>query len=849
MGKFAATRFKPSFPQPDDIQEEDENEIAPEDSTGNDRTRGESAEEHRVGPRIIKSIDAARDVQRQEEDIAQFGFSHPSVKRIQNQTRPRNSPIATGSSPVVRMSSDDNVPEAYFTAPDVEPQQTTPPARALSKGKNKSQHPRVPESGGIASSSSLPYRNSYATTDTSVLATETGSQSSLIPHNKQPSSISKSSRKLSETQPEELQPQEPCGETDRTEAELAESQRNHGSIGRVISDRVRFGVEEGLESGQGRIQKHLGLSNEARSTRRQKRQVRRNGEVLRAEKMLVRIEVTAQTVPDLYNDNASLKIETRPVENWREYLVVCRQGYDEQVPYILQFYKTRVIPQVQGAKVKRKYAHEVRLGQGQANVNLFSSLDKTIVLWHPTKANNTHIFIMRARSAAHSVEWYTFIRKALGWKQPSTLFVHVPDLDVSLVLQNPFAHLAKTQQDENEGALLSTMSEEQAVSSGIIRTCMETLSECVEWSQILDIWTKSEKMGLAWRRYDRLEWIQGGNEERMYGTMAMRTSHDLELRPKRHYPTSTVLESCKTQMKEPSPIEGFLILLTSQQGTHRRWGRNFSKRLYFYSEDQYLCFCKPTKASTPPAPKLPTIRNSHALTSPETIKGSPVMYPVDPYPVEDGEISWLRSGSNKPYIKHRDQAAFAETQRNKKNLSQAEGYINLCRVSEIRALSAVAGAEGQQNGNGGGESQNHARHSSFSGSFSSATGNDSKQAKMDRIFELVLDDGLVVRLQAYSKQTRDAWVGRMNQLSTYWKARTKADITTLKTVRQRNLEKLDIDEEQESIIGQFAQKWEVARAETSPELFNVCGPSGCRAIKVCIEPFTPFSPLKSVNRN
>ncbi|KAK2882409.1 hypothetical protein FQN49_000392 [Arthroderma sp. PD_2] len=840
MGTSTRTRFKPSFPQPDDVEAEDEDSTGTGESAQNVETPGEISEEQRVGPRIIKSIDAARNVQRQHEDVGYYGMSHPSIKRVQDQSRPRNSPIATSSSLVVRMSSDENVPEAYFTAPDIESQPTSPQVDTLPKGKSKSQEFRHQESGESPSSSSLPYRNSYATTtgasaisaaDDTIPDTETGSQSSLIPHNKQSSHVSSGGKRFSKLRPRELQPQEPRGETDQTEAELADSQRNHGIIGRVISDRVRSGVEESLGNRQRRLQDHLGLSNDARSSRRQKRQVRRNGEVLRAEKMLVRIDATAQTVPNFYNDNASLKIETCPMENWREYLVVCRQGYDEETPYLLQFYKTRVIPQVQGAKVKRKYAHEVRLGHGQANVNLFSSLDKTVVLWHPAKMNSTRIFIMRARSAAHSVEWYTFIRKALGWKQPSSLIVHAPDLDVSLVLQNPFAHLAKNQHVENEGALLNTMSEEQAVSSGIIRTCMETLSECAEWSQILEIWTKSEKMGLAWRRYDRLEWIQGGNEERMYGTMAMRTSHDLELRPKRHYPTSTALESCEAPMEEPSPIEGFLILLTSQQGTHRRWGKNFSKRLYLYSEDQYLCFCKPTKASTPPSPKLPSLLHTHASTSSETIKGSPVMYVVNPYPVEDGEISWLRSGNNKSYIKHRDQAAFAENRRNTKNLSQAEGYINMCRVSEIRGLSVVGGVEDQHNGNGAGDSQGHARHSSDNSNISSAASDNSEQAKMDKTFELVLDDGLVIRLRAYSKQTRDTWIGRMNQLSTYWKARTKADITTLKTVRQRNLEKLDIDEEQESIVGQFAQKWEVTRAETSPELFNVCGPSGCRAIK------------------
>ncbi|EGD97825.1 hypothetical protein TESG_05331 [Trichophyton tonsurans CBS 112818] len=766
MGPSSTTRFKPSFPQPDDVEAEveDQDEEQDEDQDQEGRIQqqhsttenGQTAGGSQIGPRVIRSIDAGREAQRRDEDTAYFGLSHPNIKRIQNQERPKNSPLATNSSLVVRMSSDDNVPEAYFTAPDTEPQSATPEVNPMPQDNTKSQDRKSTESGQLQSSSSLPYRNSYATTG---LETDVGSLSSLIPHNKPPPLSTPRDRRQPKPQRLELRPQEPRGEADQTEAELAESQQPSKLINRVISDRVRFGVEERIGNGQRRLQNHLGLSDDSRTNRKQKRQARRHGEVLRAEKMLVRIDVTAQTVPNLYNDNASLKIETRPVENWREYLVVCRQGYDEQTPYLLQFYKTRVIPQVQGAKVKRKYAHEVKLSQGQANVNLFSTLDKTVVVWHPTKM---------------------------------------------------------------DGTLLNSIGEEQAVSTVIIRTCMDTLAECSEWSQILDIWKKSEKMGLAWRRYDRIEWIQGGNEERMYGTMAMRTSHDLELRPKRHYPTSTAVEPSEPLMEEPSPIEGFLILLTSQQGTHRRWGKNFSKRLYFYSEDQYLCFCKPTKASTPPAPKRPNVPEAESSTAPETISGTPVMYKVDPYPIENCQISWLRNGGNKSYARYCDEAAYTENRRNTNNLSQAEGYFNLCRVTEIRTVSEMENGGTQRNGTNFGTQHPVTNR---------ATTGNSSHSDSNQVFELELDDGLVVRLRAYNTETRDAWIHRLRQLTTYWKARVKADINILKSIRQRNLEKLDIDEEQESVIGQFAQKWEVARADASPELFNVCGPSGCRAIK------------------
>ena len=47
-----------------------------------------------------------------------------------------------------------------------------------------------------------------------------------------------------------------------------------------------------------------------------------------------------------------------------------------------------------------------------------------------------------------------------------------------------------------------------------------------------------------------------------------------------------------------------------------------------------------------------------------------------------------------------------------------------------------------------------------------------------------------------------------------------------------NLKQLNMDEEMESIMGQFGRKWEVSRTMASSELYNVCGLSSCRTITV-----------------
>ncbi|OJD23260.1 hypothetical protein ACJ73_05385 [Blastomyces percursus] len=557
----------------------------------------------------------------------------------------------------------------------------------------------------------------------------------------------------------------------------------------------------------------------------------RDGEIIRAERMLVRIDTTKmQSLPNDFSENNSIKIETRISEKWREYLVVCRQGTDEETPITLHLYKTRVIPQVQVSQVKKSSTRDIPLTLGFTKVNLFSSLDKTIVIWHPDHEGSI-LFIMRAKSWTHSMEWYTFLRTTLGWQRPTDLIVRVPDLDIAVLLKHPFSHLQNyptlVDQDDNEecSALLRTMAEERAVAAGIVKTCMSTLSECPEWASILKVWPDSMKMGLAWRRYDRLEWVHGANEERMYGTIAMKTSHELELRPKRHYPTTIKHAGEEEVTEEPPPIEGFLILLTSQKGRRQRLGKAYSRRLYFNVHDQYLCFCRPARAIPPPPPRPTTIVGSDIPTASQLSKDTPIIYSIDPYPMQDGTISWLsRVAPNK---REHDAEAYRENRRNQENLERAEGYFNLCQVLEVRVANKHHFPEESHVNGGDVDFHEEARDSTTHG----GPGHD-HQSQANRSFELVMSGGLVVKFRAYNMQTRDEWVQRLSGLVRYWTARTREDVDIMKSIRRQNLEQLNITEDQEFMFGQFASAWEVSKAQTSPELFNICGASGCRAVRM-----------------
>jgi len=559
-----------------------------------------------------------------------------------------------------------------------------------------------------------------------------------------------------------------------------------------------------------------------------------DGQVVKTERMLVRVETTLERqLPADYDENSSQGVVTETAEPFREYMVVCRQSSKTKgADFVLQMYKTRVIPAVDASESRKHATHVVPLGHKIAHVNLYSALDKTVALWVP-HGRGTQIYILRPRSSANSVEWYTFLRNMLGWHRPTEIQVNVPDFGISLRLADPFKDVEafpdpdQVEEAENEEELRRAMEQEQLAATKIIKRCLHLLEASPEWKDILHIWAKGQRIGLAWKRYDRLEWIHGANERKMYGTMAMMKSHDLELRPKEHYPTSTATRRKHKQLTEPAPVEGFLVRLTSQKGIHQRMGKMFFKRLYFSTYDHYLTFSRPGKADPPPPPDSSATDRTKIPNAHQIAGKIPIIYSVNPYPVEDDQIRWLIPGRESPVQQRRkDEKASDETARNLKNILDCEGFIDLVNVVRVRHIR-----RGEIEPDEDIEEESDTEDDA---DIPDAGADGGKTDHLDdrRTFELVLNNGLVVKLLAFDENTKKEWVRRLGDLVRYWKRRHAADMDLYKAVRAQNLDELQIDEETEALIGQYASKWEVTKTHASPMLYNMCGISFCRAIHI-----------------
>ena len=410
----------------------------------------------------------------------------------------------------------------------------------------------------------------------------------------------------------------------------------------------------------------------------------------------------------------------------------------------------QVIPEIEQPNATKRAEHQIPLGPKITKVNMYSSLDKSVVVWMPA-SRGTSIFIMQARTASNAVEWYTFLRNIMGWHRASELQINIPDLSVSLRIADPFKNLEVSQDEaqnadsDNEEAILRTMKEEQAVAENLVRRCLDQLEDSPEWVDVLDSWVRDQRIGLAWKRYDRLEWIHGANERKMYGTIAMQKSHELELRPKSHYPTTIVTRKKHKTITEPVPVEGFLIRLTGQRGRAKRLGLMYHKQLYFSTHDQYLVFSRPTKATPPPPPKLVGSDRSTVPSARSIADSNPATWVVDPYPLKDDHIEWLLAGHLNT-VENRnlwDGDAADEAQRKERNLLNCDGYINLANVVKVRKAKMGASPI-DENLESGSEVD-------FDEDVDDTTREDgaTRELDIDRTFELILKNGLIIRLQVW----------------------------------------------------------------------------------------------------
>jgi hypothetical protein len=576
---------------------------------------------------------------------------------------------------------------------------------------------------------------------------------------------------------------------------------------------------------------------------------RKNGEMVRAEKILVMIKgCKSKYIPPDFNENEN--VETQKLENWSEYIMVARKSGDIKASLVLQFYRNFNIEKVNSEVEKPVSKLDIKLIPGEIHVKFYSTLDKTIVLWRST-VKGSLIYVFRSRSHESAMRWLALFRQALGVNQSHNLLLGIPDLGVTVEIGLPLRQIFKEkklqiQQEEHEShdrlvpfsELKSNLTRYSPIASYIFSAVVESLSSIDHLKSrvqqmFIDRHQEDEKFGLAWRRYDRLEWVnEEFNDKGVYCNWVLYKTHDLEIRPMKACPTSVTFDTGLT-MQEPMPVEGYLVRLTSwtNRGNKRKFGRVkaldrlFYKMLYFHTHDNLLFFSVPQNAVPP-------------VVEPSKNKDKYFMETA-PFKIDEltGNIEWMSAPLNE--IEKRDRAAAFEFQRRVSLVSESDGFIDLCEVVEVRPV--LRGDDDEPLGT---FNPDNFEEQFVSGEYE--TGETTSYADYNT-FEIVLNQPgesnhngsnepyskpCIIRLQAFNRITRDRWITHLMALAKYWKRRAYEDVAEINETRERNLTSLHIpDEEMEQIIGENSPKWETASGEANPIVHRPLFVSGGRAVK------------------
>lgn len=573
----------------------------------------------------------------------------------------------------------------------------------------------------------------------------------------------------------------------------------------------------------------------------------RNGEMVRAEKVLVMIKGCKSNYisPD-FNENEN--VETQKLANWSEYVMVARKSGDMTAPVVLQFYRNFNVERVKADVETPISKLDIKLIPGKVHVKFYSTLDKTIVLWRSTMKGSL-IYVFRSRSHESAMRWLALFRQALGVNQSQNLLLGIPDLGLTVEIGLPLRQILKEkklqiQQEEHTNRdrlipfseLKSSLTRHSHIASYIFSAVVESLSS-IDYlksrvqQMFINRHQEEEKIGLAWRRYDRLEWVNEEFNDGIYCNWVLHKTHDLEIRPMKAYPTSVTFDTGIT-MQEPMPVEGYLVRLTTwtNRGNKRKFGRVkaldrlFYKMLYFHTHENLLFFSLP-KNAVPPVVEPGKNKDKYFM---ETA----------PFRIDEltGNIEWMSAPLNE--IEKRDRAAAFEFQRRVSLVSESDGFIDLCEVVEVRPVLRADDDEPLGTFN-----PDNFEEQFVSGGYE--TGETTTYADYNT-FEIVLNQSgesnqnsissssrpCIIRLQAFNRITRDRWITHLTALAEYWKRRAYEDVAEINETRERNLTTLHIpDEEMEQIIGENSPKWETASGEANPIVHRPLFVTGGRAVK------------------
>ncbi|KAJ2802639.1 hypothetical protein H4R20_003204, partial [Coemansia guatemalensis] len=484
-----------------------------------------------------------------------------------------------------------------------------------------------------------------------------------------------------------------------------------------------------------------------------------------------------------------------------------------------------------------------------------------------------HAVIIKFPSSQVACEWYREIGQALlvgrvmypshflndippaAQPPPTTVLVNVPEMGIKVQVklgQHSMEVPSSVLLGGADDALLERQWRCETTTAWHVRREVANLllSDKVVGPTMRE-WLDAERdgrltIGMAWRRYDRLDWIMPcgaldaqGNfkvdsvNDKVIGPQLLEGTHTLELRLLEHYPDSVSVNGDTTH--EPVGVEGFVLLKRDKK---RRTEIVTYRPALLTSHDSFLFFIH-----APRAVRHLDICDNHSSSQPQSAgvlhESNTLRASYSPRHEHEGVV---RKSLDAPG-QDQDIRYYHPDERNcSKQVSMAKYMVNITEVEQI--VPVLQDSDDVDLDEAQPSAENNDAGSVVSGQTTGAATQDTRTSHRERAkgklrgllrskknresackFKLVTRTGAEVVLWAANERCMREWVRRLTELRFYWINRLVADFALNSQVCMLNY---SIQGRSSDLHGELEWNDEGSWAERA--VWNACLMLGCRNI-------------------
>lgn len=540
-----------------------------------------------------------------------------------------------------------------------------------------------------------------------------------------------------------------------------------------------------------------------------------NGIVLR-DRMLVRPSFLRDAALSAHFDEAENRTTRNMLHNdWKEYMVVWRRNHIE----LHEDYST---PGKEWLTGHKQLSFIIPIRRNKLNVTVYSFVDMTFCLSYANDPssrsrqvlhldkNGTNVFVFKVKTRSRAMDWYWALWRKLGGELPLLVEIRNPILDTRLKVELPDLSIMPI---ERAATIVSR--------DNLIALCMKSLRNADDFKSVVErALDKGDRLELAWRMDTNLDWIWLDEDVRgdprywaVLCGLALKqgkTASHLEIRLGRHYPEHLRTADGR-RIDEPLSIEGYVDRI--------RPNTQLKHPVYLSTHDGFLFFVNQNVAQPPQPP-------GYVQLPPQDVGGDDDDDPATP-PSLEAYASILRR---------------SEVRRGARQVMAAHAVCDLRSVVAVRRAFQVVPAQAHDVRNVGEddvggpheEPVEEADHADLGGDEAIDQTGDRPHMKMRRSFELLLENGHVMRFETHSCKNAIEWVTRLRALLLYWRMRKRNDAQ----------EEMELARARRPLITPHLHPYHHDETDRAPEpppdasaplpalgsLFNWCVIDGCKPV-------------------